>query len=203
MAECSTGHFLNCRHLPILRDSLKGVGAIRQYWVAPVGPFHIIDGAAFNTFTTFQSISPAPPIVLPGNTLEPGSTIELEAVGEFSNTATPTLSLGFFYGTAAVVLAQSAAITTTTSAVGWPWRIHYRGRVRSIGTAGSIVGMGWVDLGTSLTAMTTQFMPTTLALRTVAIDTTTAKEIGVGAAWGASSASNTIKVLRHDVELCT
>lgn len=183
----------------------RGLDAVvmRQYWVAPVAPLHIVDGAAFNTFTTFQSISPAPPIIIQGNTFEPGSTIELEACGEFSNTGTPTLSLGFFWGTAAVVFAASAAITTTTAATAWPWRIHYRGRVRSIGTAGSIVGMGWVDLGTSLTALTTQFIPATQALRTVAIDTTVAKEIGVGAAWSASSASNTIKVIRHDVELCS
>ena len=27
----------------------------RQYWVAPVAPLHIVDGSAFNTFTTFQA----------------------------------------------------------------------------------------------------------------------------------------------------
>jgi hypothetical protein len=35
-------------------------------------------------------------------------------------------------------------------------------------------------------------MPTTQALRTVTVDTTANRAIGVGAAWGTSSASNSI-----------
>jgi len=173
----------------------------RTYWVAPSPPMHIIDGAAFNTFTAFQDISPAPAIKLPPNTGEPGLTLELEAWGEFSNTGTPTLSLGFFWGTAAVVLAQTALITTTTAATSWPWWLYYRGRVRTQGATGSIVGMGRLLLGTSLTALTQQFLPTTLALRTVAIDTSIEKVVGVGAQWGTSSVSNTIKVNQFDVTL--
>jgi hypothetical protein len=37
-------------------------------------------------------------------------------------------------------------------------------------------------------------MPVTAAARAVAIDTTVAKTLGVGAAWGVSSASNSITV---------
>lgn len=165
--------------------------------VTPGTPLHVVDGAAFASFTTFQDISPSPQILIPQQSLEVGLEVYLEAWGEFSNTATPTLSLGFWFNTAATVLSQSTAITTTTSAVSWPWHIKWRGRLRAVASGasgGSWNGQGFVDLGTSLTAMTTQFMPTTLALRTVACDVTAARAIGVGAAWGASSASNTIKV---------
>lgn len=175
---------------------------MRAYWVAPWPPFHVADGAAFNTFTAFQDISPTPPIVLPANMLEVGMEVRIEAFGEFSNTATPTLGLGFFYGTAAVPLGSGTPLTTITTAVSWPWRAQYRGRVRSVGTAGSIVGQGSWRLGISLTAFSVeQALAPTLAARTVAIDTTAAKAIGVGATWGASSVSNTIKVNQLTVEL--
>jgi hypothetical protein len=173
---------------------------MRTYYQAPIPPLHILDGAAFNTFTTFQSIAPAPGIVLPANILETGSEIRLEADGEFSNTGTPTLGLGFLYG--ATALAAGTALTTITTAVSWPWHAEWVGRVRAVGTAGSINGQGWWTLGISLTAFSvTQAMPATLALRTVTIDTTTATAVAPGAVWGTSSASNTIKVNRFSCTL--
>jgi len=175
---------------------------MRAYWVAPLAPFNVVDGAAFNTFTSFADISPAPPIVLPANMLEVGSEIRIEAHGEFSNTGTPTLGLGFFYGTAAVALGSGTPLTTITAATAWPWYASYRGRVRAVGTAGSIVGQGCWGLGISLTAFSVrQALSPTAAGRTVAIDTTAAKAVGVGATWGTSSASNTIKVNHLSVEL--
>jgi hypothetical protein len=174
----------------------------KLYWVEPRGPFHNADGAAFNTFTAFQDISPAPAITLPANILEIGSEIRVEAWGEFSNTGTPTLGLGLFYGTAAVSLGTGTAITTTTGATSWAWHIEYIGRVRAVGSAGSINGQGKWEIGTSLTAFSTaQALSPTLAGRTVAIDTTAAKAIGVGAVWGTSSVSNTIKVNSLSVQL--
>jgi hypothetical protein len=175
---------------------------MRTYYVAPLPPLHVLDGAAFNTFTTFQSITPAPGIVIPANLLEIGSELRLTAAGEFSNTGTPTLGIGFFYGAAATPLAAGAALTTITGAASWPWTAEWRGRVRAVGTAGSIQGAGEWRLGISLTAFSVdQAMPATLALRTVAINTTTANEIGVGAVWGTSNAANTIKVTRFSAEL--
>lgn len=164
------------------------------YYTSPVPPFHAAVGAAFNTFTAFQDISPVPRPLLFGGQLRIGSILELEAEGEFSCATGVTLSLGFYLGTAATVLAASAAITTGTSPTAWPWHAKYRGRVVAIGTGGSIVGQGVLDLGTSLVAFSGNAIPATAAARTVAIDTSVNKELGVGAAWGASAAGNTIKV---------
>lgn len=176
----------------------------RQNWVAPIGPFHVTDGSPFTTFTAFQDVTPDPPIVLPGNTLEVGSEIRVEAWGAFSTTGTPTLGLGLFYGTAAVALGSGTPLTAITGATAWPWHLEYAGRVRSVGTAGSIVGQGSWELGISLTAFSVrQALAPSLAARTVAIDTTTAKEIGVGATWGTSSASNSITVNQLSVWLVT
>lgn len=164
------------------------------YYTSPVPPFHAAVGSAIGSFTTFQDVSPTPRPLLFGGQLRLGSKIELEAEGEFSTTGTPTLALGFFYGTAATVLGQSAAITTGSGAAAWPFHIKWRGVVVALGASGSIVGGGVLDLGTSLTAQSTTPIPVTQALRTVTIDTTTNKELGVGAAFSASSASNTVKV---------
>lgn len=173
---------------------------MRTYYQAPIPPLHILDGAAFNTFTTFQSIAPTPAVVLPANILEVGSEVRLEAAGEFSNTGTPTLGLGFLFG--AVTLAVGTALTTTTAATSWPWYMEWTGRVRSVGTTGTIHGMGAWKLGTSLAAFSTeQAMPVTLALRTVTIDTTAATAVAPGAVWGTSSVSNTIKVNRFSCTL--
>lgn|SRR5262245_25654325 len=176
--------------------------------VQPLNPLHIKQGPAFNTFTTFQQILvsttfPAP--VVPANVFEAESEIWLTADGEFSNTGTPTLGIGFRYGAAtpATDLALPTAITTTTGATSWPWHAEWVGRVRETGTAGTIQGQGHWWIGTSLTAAsTTQLIPNTLALRTIAtFDTTAANAFAPAAVWGTSSASNTIRVDRFTVLL--
>jgi hypothetical protein len=168
----------------------------RLYLDSPLPPFHSADGTALNTSIALTDISPAPQVVPSAAVmLEVGMEFEAYAYGEFSTTATPTLLLGFYWGgVAGVALAASTAITTGTTAAAWPWRLFYRGRVRSLGTSGSIKGVGQLDLGTSLTALSTTWIPTTAAARTVTIDTTpaSAKALTVGAQWGTSSASNTI-----------
>lgn len=178
---------------------------MRQYWVAPIPPLHTADGTAYASSTTPTDVSPSPPIVLPANILELGSEIELCAELTFSNTSTPTLLVGFYYGGIATgaVLAASSAITTTTGATNWPIMLRYRGIVRTIGTSGSIYGQGELLLGTALTAFSVRPIPEVAASRTVTIDTTAAKSITVGATWGTNSASNTLTCNDISVKLVT
>lgn len=174
--------------------------------VTPASPIHAVDGAAFNTFTTFQDISPAPAIMIPVQTLEVGLELDLEAWGEYSNTGTPTLGVGFWFNTAATVLAQSASITTGSGVTSVPWRCRWRGRLRAVGSGasgGSWNGQGEYAIATSLTAWTPGPMPQTAAARTVTCDVTAARAVGVGAVWGTSSASNTIKVNNFHVWIGT
>lgn len=175
----------------------------RQYWVAPLPPIHLTDGAAYASSTTLTDVSPAPALKLPANVLEPGSEIELYAEGHFSNTATPTLLLGFYLGgVAGVAIAASTAITTVTGATSWAFNMRYRGTVRAIGTAGSIQGQGALYMPASLTQFQAPYaIPATLAARTVTIDTSVEKTITVGAQWGTSSASNTLTCTNISVQL--
>lgn len=175
---------------------------MRQYWVAPIPPLHTADGAALASSTTLTDVSPTPNITLPANVLEVGMDVEIVAELQFSTTGTPTLLLGLYYGgVAGTALAASSAITTGSAAAAWPAILRYAGRVRAVGSSGSIVGHGELLLGTSLTAFSSRPIPETAAARTVTIDTTTAKAITLGAQWGTSSASNTLTCNRIGVRL--
>lgn len=173
----------------------------RSNWIAPLEPFQTASGTAYNTSTTITDVSAAPNHVLAANQLAIGTQITLDTFGTFSNTATPTLLLGFYYGgVAGTALAATSAITTTTGATNWQFSMYYRGIVRSVGSSGTIIGAGWIDLATSLTAVTHRPIPET-ALATVTIDTTTSKALTVGATWGTNSASNTLTCFYFDVQV--
>lgn len=164
---------------------------------SPLTPLHVADGASWNTFTAFNDISPVPQLVLPQQMMDVGTEIYLYANGEFSTTGTPTLSIGFWFNGAAgaaptSILAQSNTITTGSGAAAWPWEAWWRGRLRTIGSSGSFKGEGSLVLGTALTTSSISPLPITQALRTVTVDTTANRAIGVGAAWGTSNASNNI-----------
>lgn len=165
-------------------------------WAAPFNPQVDDAGISYNTSTTLTAVSPggaANSMWYPGNSFKNGCTVILEAWGTVSTSGTtPTILLGFYWGgTAGVVLAASTAVTLTNqAAVAWPWRMLYKGRVTQCGTAGSITGIGELQLASSLTAFTSRRIPETTAAMTVAIDTTVNKSVVVGATWGTSAATN-------------
>lgn len=166
---------------------------MRQSWVAPLNDWpNTGPGTALASSTSLTDITAAPQCTIPANFLTVGSTLEVEAWGKFSNTSTPTLLLGVYWGAiAGTKLAATGATTTTTGATNWPWRIRYVGVVQSIGATGTILGAGTVLLGTSLTAYSSIPIDAS-AIAAVTIDTTAAKQVTVGAQWGTNSASNTI-----------
>lgn len=157
-----------------------------------IPPFNFADGAAYATSVTLTDVSPTPNINtrnLPPFQL--GTILRLKAWWRASNTGTPTLTSGFYYGgVAGVALAATTAVTTTTAMTAWTWYMEYIGIIRSLGASGTILGMGRIEVPTSLTAMTPRRIPET-ALATVTIDTTVGKDLTLGLTWGTSSGSNT------------
>lgn len=181
------------------------------FLVTPVGSsFPVAIGPNRNTFTTRQDISARGVGIgeLPtvqGGVAFYGMQIEVEADGEFSTTGTPTLSIGCYIGTQAgvitTVLAENTAITTASGVTSVPWRLRWRGTFVDTGTAGSVVGNGELMYGTTLTAYTLVPIPSTLALRTIAWDTTIARAVGICATWGTSAAGNNIRTYSHSVKI--
>lgn len=170
------------------------------YLAEPIGPFPAAASAPFNTFTTKQNVTTAGNVpVIPGGKLRPGSKLEVRARGNFSTTVTPTLSLGFWIGTRALAmtidLAISSLITTASGAASFPWIMEWEGLCTAAGATGSLLGQGTLLLGSALATFNAPVpIPITAALRTVAIDTTIERAIGVSAAFSASSASNQVQV---------
>ena len=163
-----------------------------QYWESVLNAGLVGAGAAYNTSVTLTDVSAAPQLVLPANFFVPGSKIKVTASGTISAVATPTLLLGVYYGgVAGVALATTGAVTLTTTATGWAWRLEYTGEIRTTGAAGTIMGGGFCQIGTSLTSVQVVPIPVT-AQAVVAIDTTTSKAITIGAQWGTSAAGNTL-----------
>lgn len=170
------------------------------YYCEPVGPFPQAVSAAFNTFTTKQNVTTAGNCpVIPAGKLRPGSKLAVSARGNAGCTGTPTLQLGFWLGTRALAMtidiALSSAITMASGVTAVPWIMEWDGMITAAGVSGSMIGQGKLFLGSSVTAFNTPVpIPISAALRTVAIDTTIERAIGVAAAFSASNAANQVQV---------
>lgn len=172
-------------------------------WSNLLDPHPVGRGVAKNTFTTFADISPTPLPVSYANELKVGSKVQVEAWGEYSSLTAAALQLGVWYG--AVTSAWTmAAFTTGTTPAAWFWHLNAWFMCTAVNSSsGTLDGGGIVDLGSSLTAMNAgQLLPATAAARVLnTLDTTAMKQWGVGAAWGASSASNTITCYGLNVQI--
>src|SRR5881397_574557 len=117
-----------------------------QTWDNAIDPFPSARGTAKNTFTALQDVAGvlSTPGSLPltgANELKLGTKIVLEAYGEFSTTATPTLSFAFLYGAVpaaagGVAIGQTTAIATGSGAAAWPWHMRWAGVITTVGTSG-------------------------------------------------------------------
>lgn len=176
---------------------------MRNYWVAPLPPFHTADGAAYNTSTTLTDVAPTPAVQLPAGILEVGTRLEFYVVGRYSTTGTPTLNIGIYTGTigqaigSGVALCTSGALTTTSGAANKTWRLEGHATVRTAGTSGTVMAMAELS---NITTLATDMLPAT-APATATVDTTVTRYITVGATWGTSSASNTLTVHYFGVRL--
>jgi hypothetical protein len=154
----------------------------RQYFVAPVPPFHIADGTAV-TAAALADVSPTPNVVIPGGTLELGSRMEFAAFGRFTATATPgTVVVGIYLAASAAAIASGQALAITSaivpvaSSTNRTWRLEGNCQVRAVGTTGSIIGALEVS---NITANGTDMAPAT-APTAVTYDTTLPLTVRLG-----------------------
>lgn len=150
------------------------------------------DAAAVASSASLLDASPAPQIVIPANSLFVGAKLRVVAIGKFSNTATPTLLSGLYWGgVAGTKLASTGAITTVTAAANWPYQLEAEIVCRAIGTSGSLLTWGRVRMPASLTQFQAEYPIDSAAIAAVTVDTTAAKALTLGVQWGTSSPSNT------------
>jgi hypothetical protein len=172
------------------------------YLSESISPFAVASRAT-NTFTTKQDVTPAFLPVITAGKLGPGTQISIRASGRYSTTGTPNLTLGFWHGTRAGSITGDVALSSviaTATATLWPWDMWWDGICTAPGTSGTLLGMGGLQLGASLTTYNAEVpIPITDALCTVTLDTTIERAIGVSATWSASSVSNEVRVYYHRV----
>ena len=158
-------------------------------------------GAAYASSSSATDVSAAPQFL--SQTWGPmrvGQRLRFTGYAIASNTGTPTLNLGIYYGgVAGVALATSGTITTTTAMTNWTWRFEVHSEVITTGSSGTIRSYGWIDIPTSATAVTRQQMNGTA--QDVTVNTTTSSALTAGATWGTSNASNTLTLKGFVIEL--
>jgi hypothetical protein len=173
-----------------------------QFWESAVNSPGLGAGTALSNSTVLTDIGPAPQYVVPANYLYVGQRWKIRGYGVFSTTTgTPTILVGIYWGgVAGTAIATTAAIATANSQTNDPWRIECDINVRSVGSTGTVWANGRFELGTSLTALTPYWIPSSQT-QPVTISTTTANAWSIGAQWGTANASNTITCEDLIVEL--
>lgn len=163
-----------------------------QSWVAAFPTPGQGAGTAYASSNTATDVSPAPQFLSQTyGPMYPGQKWRFTGYAIASNTGTPTLNLGVYYGgVAGQALATSGAVTTTTAMSSWWWRIEVISEVITIGSSGAVRSFGWIYIPTSATAVTVQQMSATA--QDVTVNTTTNSALTFGATWGTSNASNTL-----------
>lgn len=124
-------------------------------------------------------------LTIPANSLKPGTRFQGVIKGTIANTGTPTLRTraGFVKGGSTFVpLADTTAIAMTTTGT-TDFEVQFDLVVRTIGTAGSVVGSIYHKYGATIVTGTTALVSS--------VDTTVDNVIDCRITWGAASASNT------------
>ena len=160
---------------------------MRPYWIAPLPPFHIADGTAYTGTAALGDISPAPAIVIPANTLETASRLEINFFGKYTSSGTPgTVTVGCYIGPTATaigsvaVLAVSQSLTVPASQTNRTFRIEGNASVRSHGTAGTIIGSLEITNVTGTSPASDTTIAPYSAPATATIDTTVANSVRIG-----------------------
>lgn len=159
-------------------------------------------GTAYASSVTLTDISPGGTVAgeaftFPAGYLQVGQQFRVRAKGIISNTGTPNLTLGVYYGgTAGTALASTGAVATVTSLSNSVWSMEADLRVDATGTSGSIRTLASAS---GIYASPT-FFPASSSGNNVTVDTSVAKILTIGATWGTNSASNSIQVVMFLVE---
>jgi hypothetical protein len=148
-----------------------------------------LDGLTLATFTTSAPIFPT--FVLPANTFQSRRLIHLRARGIWAATGTPTYTFRLQNTVGTVVTLVTSAAITVSALTNQAWEIDLQIQCRTEGTAGTLLAMGDLNMG-SVTGPS--YLPATgTAPSTATVDTTIAQTWGLEIACSASSASNTVK----------
>lgn len=170
-------------------------------------PFISADIAAVTLSTTDKALFPPSNFPVLGGQYfaRPGKKIRIRLFGRMTTGATPgNLTIDVYYGDGTdangVLLVSSAAFALTASQANLSWEMDIIVHCRSIGSAGTLFGVGMFNANVAVVASTLQpvLIPASAAAVSGACDLTAAKIISVQAKRSGSTAE-TMQV--HDMEV--
>lgn len=180
----------------------------RQYWSETI-TWATASGTAIASTSTETIIFPN--VTIPANYMQDGRTLRIRAFGQYSNTATPTLTFWLRWGgVSGTVLCTTAAVTTPSGVTAATWDIDIILTTRSNGSSGTIMANGTATVhaavaptvasatGNAATTPMTAGGVTTPAA--VTVDLTADTALSITAKWSASSSSNTLTGLNYTIE---
>lgn len=132
-----------------------------------------------------------------------GKKVRIRAFGQMTTAATPgNLTVAVLYGTGAdangTSIVASAAQTLIASQTNITWAVDFYIHCRAIGTSGSLLGCGLLDLGSAVSAAGGGMMPAT-APAAVTVDLTVAAAVLSLQALRSGSTAETMQVIDLDV----
>jgi hypothetical protein len=128
-----------------------------------------------------------------------GKKIRIQGYGQMTTAATPgNLTVAVFYGTGAdangTSIVASAAQTLIASQTNISWAVDLTIHCRAIGTSGSLLGWGLLDLGAAVSAAGGGIMPAS-APAAVTVDLTVASNVLSLQALRSGSTAETMQVI--------
>jgi hypothetical protein len=187
----------------------------RQFWEESLAWATTSATAIANTTTETVLF---PNITIPANYMQDGRTLQLNAMGAYGTTATPTLVFSLRWGgVAGTVLAKQAANVTTSGVGGGAsmtamWALQMFIQTRSNGSSGTLMSNGTSTLFTStlLTAGTVTNYGQTAPIASgstggttpvaVTADLTADTALSLTATWGTANAANSIQGIHYVIE---
>ena len=172
----------------------------------------VASGTPVANTTTETALFPA--IAIPANVLADAKTFRLTALGQYSNTGTPTMlfsaRLGDVGDITDTLICKSPAITTPSGVTACLWKVEIYLTVRSNGATGTLMGNGTATVhaavaGTVASATgAASVQPMTAGgvttPATITENFTIANYITLTLTWSAMSASNTATGLNLTLE---
>jgi len=172
----------------------------RQFWAELIA-WSTADGTAVANTTTETILMPN--ITIPANYMADGRALEYRVSGRLSTTGTPTMRFRLRWGgVAGTLLWDSGTITCGSGVTAALWRCDVMLQTRLNGSAGTIMAVGPVTIGSALAP--TVGSATGAAAHgvygsggddtpaAVAVDLTADTALAMTATWSAASASNTL-----------
>lgn len=152
-----------------------------------------------------------PDVTIPANYMQDGRLLRLRAIGEYSNTGTPTLIFAARWGgVGGTLLCKTAACTTPSGVAHAMWDLELLLQTQLSGVSGSIMANGIARVHAAVagtvasatgeglvTPMTNGGVVTPAA---VTLDLTASAALSLTAKWSASDPANTLTGLHYLIE---